>query len=134
MQGLTLEGVIGDRLCQNILLLDSEIIFSSIGSLSGQEMASATKPSAELLIGQDHSLRRKYVSLVSLVLDTFRRGERLTGEVTMVTATFHKNLRVIILPNFANEIFTLVIATKELNPKVLAFQVTELIDRFNSEK
>ena len=130
MQHLNFEGPSGQRLCQDILESDGTIIFASIGSFSGFEIASASKASKALLMGDDSRLREKYVSTVALVVNYYKQAEHLFGKATRIVVTFEKNLRVIVIPLFSKEIFVVVVATREMEEKTLSFQISKRIERF----
>jgi len=123
------EGTLGERLCQEIIALDGSIIFVSIGSLSGLELASARKPSAALLVGDDPKLRSRYSSLAAGVIIAFKQGENVLGAVNRIVTTF-ENLKLIVIPYFAKEAFVVMLTTRDSESNKIAFQVSKHVERF----
>ncbi|HXQ93471.1 MAG TPA: hypothetical protein VN739_10740 [Nitrososphaerales archaeon] len=123
------EGTLGERLCQEIIALDGSIIFVSIGSLSGLELASARKPSAALLVGDDPKLRSRYSSLAAGVIIAFKQGENVLGAVNRIVTTF-ENFKLIVIPYFVKEAFVVVLTTRDSESNKIAFQVSKQVERF----
>ncbi len=133
MQSVHLSVVLGERLCQEILVLDARVIFASIGSFSGTKIASARKPSAALLIGEDQSLNEKYSSSIAATINSFEAGQYILGKLARIVVTFQKNLKIMIIPLFHQEAFVVVVSTRDIETKALAFQITKLVQRFEEE-
>lgn len=132
MQDLSVEGVHSSRFCNELIKLDSSIIFGSIGSLSGFEIASAESPSFLTLVGRNPRLKQKYSAVIATVLSSLKQAEELFGSASMVMANFQKNLRIVIIPIVQKDVFVFLITTRESEPKVLAFQVSKLLERFET--
>lgn len=127
---MNLEGSNGERLCAEIVKLDSTVIFASVGSFSGHEVAYSESPSMTALVGRSPVLKQKYCSIVASVVTSVKQAEPLFGRATMITSSFEKNLRMIVVPIYSQEIFVFLITNREVDSKVLAVQVLKLLKRF----
>jgi hypothetical protein len=127
---LNLEGSRGEAICKDILKLESTIIFVSIGSFSGHEIAYSESPSMPVLVGRNPALKQKYCSIVASVVNAVKQSEPLFGKSTMITSSFEKNLRMIVLPIYSQEIFLFLITSREIDSKVLAVQILKLLKQF----
>jgi hypothetical protein len=130
---LLFEKTRGERFCKDVIELDGTIIFAAVGSISGYEIASAWKPSMLTYTGNDKQLKKKYSSLVSIVVNAFKQTEPIFGRATRIVGTFEKNLRVMILPLFDKDMFILVLTTREPDVKILAFQISKVFERFEGQ-
>jgi hypothetical protein len=85
-----------------------------------------------ILVGRDPRLKEKYCSIVASVVNSIKQAESLFGKATRIAASFEKNLRIVIIPLLSKEIFIFVITTREMEPKMVAFQISKLLQRFES--
>jgi hypothetical protein len=125
-----LEKTGAERLCQHILGLDSAILFVGICSVAGEEISSASKPSASLMIGMAPKLRDTYSAGVSSVTNSFKQGEPLLGELLEITASYKKLKIMIIYLGEATNAVAVLATTKELDSKNVTFQVTRVTRNF----
>lgn len=128
------EGNLGEKLCQDILELDGEIIFASIGSPTGGEVASAAKPSTSLLIETNRELKKKYSGMIARIIGDFKEAESTLGKLRVLSASFDKNLRLLIIPEPSEDVFINVITTRDAEEKFITFRVAKLLERFILEK
>jgi len=132
IQNLSLEGSNGERLCADIVKLDSTIIFASIGSFSGHEIAYSESPSMTVLVGRNPALKQKYCSIVASVVNSVKQSEVLFERAMTINANFEKNLRMLVVPIYSEEIFLFLITTREVESKSLAFQVSNPLKKFGT--
>jgi hypothetical protein len=130
MQNTNFVGELGQRLCNSIINLDPSIIVASIGSSSGEELASANRPSMSVLIGSDPNLRKNYASVIASQIDSFKVGEHLLGQVNRIVTTFEKT-KVIVVPHLSDEVFVAVITTRDSESNKIAFEILKLIERYS---
>jgi hypothetical protein len=127
---LNLEGSQGSRICEEILKLDSGIIFASFGSFAGFEIAFAESPAMTLLVGRNPTLKQKYCSIVASVVNSVKQAEPLMGKASTIIVNFQKNLRLIVLPVYFQEVFVFLITNREAESRTLAFSVVKLLQKF----
>ena len=127
---LDLEGARGNRICAEILKLDNTIIFASIGSMAGIELASAESPSMTVLVGRNPQIKQKYCSSVATVVNAIKLSQDLLGKATTIVSTYVKNLRLMVIPIYSQDMFVFLITNREAESRTLAFQVMKLLQRF----
>jgi hypothetical protein len=130
MQDLNLEGVNGKRMCAEIIKIDSTVIFASIGSFSGYEIAFAENAAMTLLVGRNPRLKEKYCSIVASVVTSVKQAGELFGNASTIIVNFEKNLRIVTIPLLKAEMFVFLITTRDSEPKTLAFQVMKVMQKF----
>ena len=129
MQARSLSKLEGDRFCQAIIQIDPTILFASVCTLSGKEIASQKQPSANLYLGSNHTHSNSYTEFVSVVCEAFGGPESLFGEVDRIVGTF-RNLRVMIIPNRRMEIAVMILMLKEAEVKRMAFGIARIVEKF----
>ncbi len=125
-----MEGSQGNRICGEIIKLDTTIIFASFGSFSGFEIAFAESPAMTVLVGRNPTLKQKYCSMVAAVVNSVKQSEVLFGKATTIIANFQKNLRMMVIPIYHQEIFVFLITNRESDSRALSFQVVKLLRKF----
>ncbi len=105
------------------------MIFAGIGSLSGKELAFATKSSASLLIKTDDELRSNYSKLVATIINAYQQAAISLGKVNRIVTTF-ENLKCIVIPYPDREAFVIVLTTRDSESNTIAFQISKLVERF----
>ena len=121
-------------MCQDIVELDSTIIFASLGSLSGQELARHTRPSKDLLIGDDKELGRKCCSIVAVILNSCSEAEVLFGKCMRLVENFERNLKIIVVPIHSKKAFLLIVSTRDSDEKGTVFRASKILERFLVKK
>jgi hypothetical protein len=134
MSFLNLEGMQGNRICAEILKLDSTIIFASIGSMAGIELASAESPSMTVLVGRNPKLKQRYCSLVATVVNTVKESQELLGKSTSIISNYAKNLRLMVIPIYAQSMFVFLITNRESESRNLAYQVYKVLQKFETTR
>jgi hypothetical protein len=125
-----LDGAKADRICEDILKLDSSIIFVSFGSFTGIELAFAESPSFSTLVGRSPHLKEEYSSIVMSVIRPIRQAVELFGNATSIITNFERNLRIVVIPLFPKQVFLFMITTREADSKTLIFQVSKILQSF----
>jgi hypothetical protein len=118
------------RLCEHILGLDSSILFASICNMSGDEIASAAKPSVPLMVGSLPQMRETYIAGANAVVNVFKQGQPLFGELTDVVASY-KNMKVLIVNlGDQNNAVAVLVATKDLDSKNATYRISKVTRSF----
>ena len=114
------------RLCDYILGMDSSILFASVCSMGGDEIASASKPSVHLMIGSSPQMKGNYSAVANAIVNLFRQGEPLLGELTDIVASY-KALKVMIFNlGLTYNAMVVLVATKDLDSKNAAFRISRV--------
>src|SRR5437899_3014501 len=93
---ISIERPTAQKLCEHILGLDSGVLFASVCTMGGNEIASASKPSVSVMVGTAPGMRETYSAGANAVVEVFKRAEPLLGELTDVVASY-KALKVMIV-------------------------------------
>ena len=98
--------------------------------MSGDEIASAAKPSAPLMVGSLPQMRESYIAGANAVVNFFKKGEPILGELTDVVASY-KNLKVLIVNlGEENNAVAVLVATKELDSKNATYRISKVTRNF----
>ena len=125
-----LEKTGAERLCQHILGLDSGILYAGICSVAGEDIASAFKPSASLIIGTAPKLTKAYREGVNAVVNSFKQVEPFLGELLEITASYKKLKIMIIHLGEKTNVVAVLVTTKELDSGNVTFQVSKVTRNF----
>ncbi|MDA4129566.1 MAG: hypothetical protein OK457_02235 [Thaumarchaeota archaeon] len=123
---VSLEKTGAKRLCEHILGLDSEILFTSIISRDGDEIASASKPSVPLLIGMAPQLRETYTAAANTIVGLFKRAELLLGELAFIVGSYKALNVVIVNLGEKNNAMAVLVTTKDLDSKNVTYQISRV--------
>ncbi len=120
------------RLCESLLSIDPGIIYTCILSSTGEQISSAAKPSAKVIITSNDQLISHFKAVSQLVTayvnsaPALPQGERLFGELKDIVATFG-NLRVILILNQTLQAVVALVTLKEADSKKITFQSSKII-------
>src|SRR5271165_1226530 len=131
MQNQNFVGETGERLCESILALDPSIIVASIGSSTGSELASANRPSMSLLIGEDANFRKEYASHLASIIERFRIGAPLLGDMHRIVTTYEK-AKCIVIPNLTGGAFVAVMTTRDSESNKIVYEILKLVEKYSN--
>jgi hypothetical protein len=98
--------------------------------MSGDEIASAAKPSVPLMVGSLPQMRETYIAAANAVVNVFKQGEPLFGELTDVVASY-KNMKVLIVNlGEENNALAVLVATKDLDTKNATYRISRVTRNF----
>jgi len=83
-----------------------------------------------VLVGRSPRLEQKYCSIVASVVTSVKQSEELFARATTIIPNFAKNLRLIVIPIYAREIFVFLITNRESESRTFSFEVVKLLQRF----
>ncbi len=119
-------------LCEPLISKDPEVIYASILSSTGEEVASASKPSAKLLIPSSEELSSHFRAIASII-NAYRTSksalsgaERLFGKFKYMVVTFG-NLKVMVILDDPNQIMVALVVMKEADSKKITFQSSQIL-------
>ena len=120
------------RICESLLAINPEIIYVSVLSSSGEEIASAAKPSAAVTLPSRDELTSHFRAISSIV-NTYRtsksalqEGERLFGDFKNIVVTFGK-LKVIVILNHPEQVMLALATLKDADEKKITFQSARIM-------
>jgi hypothetical protein len=127
---ISVEKISAQRLCEHILGLDSSILFASIITITGEEIASASKPSVPLMIGMAPKLRETYTEGANAIVDLFKKAEPLLGELGSIVASY-KAVKVMIV-NLGPKVnaLAILVTTKDLDTENVTYQISRVSRNF----
>jgi hypothetical protein len=121
-------------LCESLLSLDVEVIYSALFSLDGEEISSAAKPSARTMMPSEQELSshfksvRRIISAYSSQSEALPKGELAFGELKSIVAIF-SNFKVIIILNRSAQIAAALVTMKDADVNKISFQGLKLMSR-----
>jgi hypothetical protein len=95
MQDLNLEGLNGNRMCAEIVKIDSTVIIASFSSFSGYELAFAESAAMPRLVGRNANLKDKFCSMVAAGVSSVKQAGVLFEHASTIIVNFEKNLRIV---------------------------------------
>jgi hypothetical protein len=116
-------------LCKRILEIDRSIIFSSVCTLSGEELAYAVEPSVGLLVGGNEQMKQQYGRNIAMMLDTLSIGEKTLGDLSSVVTTY-RNVKLVIIPERQFGIAVVLVTTRDAVSNHDIFQVSKAVSEF----
>jgi hypothetical protein len=115
-----------------LLSIDPAIIYGSILSSTDEEVSSAAKPSATLMLPSRDELTSHFRAISSIV-NTYRtsksalqEGERLFGDFKNIVVTFGK-LKVIVILNDPEHVMLALATLKDADEKKITFQSSRIM-------
>jgi hypothetical protein len=122
------------RLCESLLSLDVQVIYSAMFSLDGEEISSAAKPSASAMMPSEQELSSHFKSVRRIIAaysgksGALPEGERAFGELKSIVAIF-SNFKVIIVLNRGAQIAAALVTMKDADVNKISFQASRLMLR-----
>ncbi len=120
------------RVCEALLSKDPEIIYASILSSTGEEISSAAKPSASVMIPSNEELTSHFRA-ISSIINAYRTSssalsgaERMFGKFKDMVVTFG-NLKVMIMLDDPNQVVIALVTLKDADSKKITFQSSKVI-------
>jgi hypothetical protein len=120
------------KICESLLSIDREVIYTAILSLDGVEIATASRRSASTMMPSSEELSRHFKSISKVISfyasqkEALEEGERAFGELKQIIAIF-KNYQVLIVLSRSRQIMAALIALKDANSHTISFQVSRIL-------
>jgi hypothetical protein len=118
--------------CQSLLSIDPAVIYASILSPTGEEIASASKPSASVLIPSSGELNDHFKA-ISRILTAYRTeksalsgAERMFGKFKEMSVSF-ANLKVMVMLNDPEQVVLALVTLKYADSKKITFQSSKIV-------
>jgi hypothetical protein len=120
------------KVCEALLSKDPEIIYASILSSAGEEISSAAKPSARVMIPSSEELTGHFRAISSIITSyrttqsALSGAERMFGKFKDMVVTFG-NFKVIVILDDPEQVVIALVTMKDADSKRITFQSSKII-------